>query len=85
MADKKEKTPLTPEQKARRRAAKVVAWTIWSNAYRIANPNATKEERRAAWAEAKGGEHKLLARRIVKALENKGYGFSEKAPAIAAE
>lgn len=78
------KTPLTAEKKARRRAAKVVGWAVWSDAFRAANPKATKEERRAAWNVAKG-QNKRLGSKVVKALEKRGYELNVKPAPVAAE
>ncbi len=42
-------TPLTEEQKMRRRVARTIGRTIWRGEFKATNPDATKEEMAAGW------------------------------------
>ena len=72
MAEKNKKTPATPEQKARRKATRLIGFTEWRQTWRTANPEATKEERKKAWAAARKASTKS-ARKTLKALEKGGF------------
>ncbi|GGD41097.1 hypothetical protein [Sinisalibacter lacisalsi] len=74
-AKEKTKTPLTPEQKAeraaRRKAAKVIGFTTFRQEWRAANPEGTKEQRKAAWDAARKDAVRK-ASRLVRSLEKGG-------------
>lgn len=74
MADSKAKTPATPEQKARRRASQLMAFTAWRQEWRAANPDGTKEQRKEAWAKVRRTETRS-ARKTLKALEKAGFSL----------
>lgn len=82
------KTPLTEEQKMRRRVARLIGRTAWFQEFKEQNPKATKEEREAAWKDARKGATKRGAR-VLNVLTKRGYSFShtpfEKAAKAAAE
>lgn len=84
----KTKTPLTEEQKMRRRVARLIGRTAWFQEFKEQNPSATKEEREAAWKDARKGATKRGSR-LLRVLTKKGYSFThtpvEKAPQAAAE
>ncbi|MCI2398581.1 hypothetical protein [Aliiroseovarius subalbicans] len=75
MAEKKDaaavKTPATPEQKLRRKASRVIGYTVWMDGYRAANPKATKDERKAAWQAARKAQTQV-GRKTLKALGKQG-------------
>ena len=85
MAEAETKTPLTEEQKKRRWAGRKIAFLYFNQQYRIDNPEASKEERKAAWKEAKRTQTKI-ALRTLNQLERAGFGISvPEKPAEAAE
>jgi len=67
----KTKTPATPEQKARRKAVKLMGYTKFRQEWRAANPEGTKEQRKEAWAGARKDEIKM-ARLALRAMEKSG-------------
>lgn len=83
MAETTEQTPKTPEQTALRKAVRLVAYTAWLQDFRAAHPDATQEERKAAWATAKQGEIRK-GRKVVKALKSKGYDLTRAEQAVEA-
>jgi hypothetical protein len=76
----KTKTPLTEEQKTRRRVARLIGRTAWFQDFKAQHPEATKEEREAAWKDARKTATKRGAR-LVSVLEKKGYSLSYAPPA----
>jgi len=72
MADTAKKPVRTPEQQAQTKAVRLVAYTVWLQSYRAANPKATDEERKAAWNAAKKDQLRA-GRRALKALARKGF------------
>lgn len=66
----KQKTS-TPEQQARRKAARVIGYTAWRDDWNAANPEGTPEARKAAWEGART-EATQNARKILRTLEKKG-------------
>ncbi|WP_243613193.1 hypothetical protein [Shimia aestuarii] len=84
----KTKTPLTEEQKMRRRVARLIGRTAWFQEFRAQHPTASKQERDAAWKDARKAATKRGAR-LVRVLAKKGYSLSytpvETAAADAAE
>lgn len=72
MAETTDKTPKTPEQTAIRKAVRLVAYTAWLQDFRDSNPDATQDQRKLAWEEAKKDELRK-GRKIIKALKRKGY------------
>ena len=71
-AEKKPATPPTPEEKALRKATKMLAFNSWRQEWRAANPEGTREQRKEAWDKVRKAETKN-ARRALKALEKGGY------------
>lgn len=67
-----EKKIATPEQKASRRAAKILAFHAWQQDWAASNPSGTKEERKEAWVAVSGPEMRK-ARKALKRLEKGGY------------
>ena len=65
-------TPLTDEQKMRRRVARTIGRNIWRSEYKGANPEATKEQINAAWQGARKTATKS-GMRAVRALEREGF------------
>jgi hypothetical protein len=67
-----EKAAVTPEQKATRRAAKILAFYTWRQDWTAANPSATKDDLQAAWSAVSGPELRK-ARKAIKRLEKGGF------------
>ena len=88
MATESEEAPAkverTPEQMARRKAIRVVGYQGWLAEWNRANPEATAEARKAAWAEAKSLRMRD-ARRVMKRLEKNGLMIVPAPEAVAAE
>ncbi|MEQ8877174.1 MAG: hypothetical protein RIC49_12260 [Phycisphaerales bacterium] len=79
MVEAKTKTPLTEEQKQRRWAGRKLAFLHFDQQYRVANPEASKEERKAAWKEAKKAQTKI-AMRTLNQMERAGFGITMPTP-----
>lgn len=79
--DTTEKTPATPEERARRKAIKLIAYHGWLADWKRANPEADGETLKAAWGDVKG-QRMRDARRVVKRLEKGGLAVT---PAVAPE
>ncbi|MEQ8294155.1 MAG: hypothetical protein RIA08_18295 [Roseovarius sp.] len=79
MAEAKTKTPLTEEQKQRRWAGRKLAFLQFNQQYRATNPEASKEERNAAWKEAKKVQTKIALRTLTQ-MEKAGFGITAPAP-----
>ncbi len=75
MAEAKTKAPLTEEQKQRRWAGRKLAILHFNQQFSAANPEASKEERKAAWKEAKKAQTKIALRTLTQ-LEREGFGIS---------
>lgn len=73
----KEKAPLTDEQRLRARAGLTIGRGIWQAGYKAENPEATKEQRSAAWKEVRK-EFKKIGMKSLKALEKNGLQVVEK-------
>lgn len=84
MTEATTKTPLTEEQKQRRRAGRVLAFALFSANYQAENPGADKEARKAAWKTARKG-HTKIAMKALRQLERKGFALSAPMPMEAAE
>jgi len=69
------KTPLTEEQKMRRRVARLLGRTSWFQEYKAQNPTATKEERDAAWKDARK-EATKRGSRLMKVLTKRGFSVT---------
>lgn len=80
MAETQERQAKTPEQIAMRKAARLIAYTAWLQTYRAEHPEASDSERKAAWGAVKADEMKK-GRKVLKALERKGYALT---PPVAA-
>lgn len=72
MADEQEKKTVSPEQKAARRAVRVLAFSTWRASWKAENPAGTKEDRKLAWDAVRSDEVRK-ARKMVKALERGGF------------
>lgn len=80
MAEAKTRTPLTEEQKQRRWAGRKLAFLQFNQQFRAANPEAGKQERKAAWKDAKKAQTKMAMRTLTQ-MERAGFGFTVPAPA----
>lgn len=69
------KTPLTEEQKMRRRAGRTIARVMFRADYQASSPEATKEELNAAWTE-KGKAYTKTGMRAVRMLEKQGFALT---------
>ncbi|WP_281844081.1 hypothetical protein [Sinisalibacter aestuarii] len=58
--------------KTRRKAVRTLAYNTWRREWRAANPGATKEQRKEAWAAVRAAEVRK-ARLTMKALEKGGF------------
>lgn len=65
-------TPLTEEQKMRRRVARSIARTFWRAEFKGANPEASKEEFNKSWNEVRKAKTKV-AMIAIKSLEKDGF------------
>ena len=72
-----QKTPPTPEHKMRMRIGRTIGRGIWLTGYKSEHPDATKEERQAAWNEARKDFTKI-GLKALKTLEKTGYQVIEK-------
>lgn len=61
-----------PETKTRRKAAQAIAYDIWRQDWRRANPEGSRDERDRDWDAVRGDELKK-ARRVLAALERGGF------------
>lgn len=66
------KVPPSDEQKLRMRVGRTIGRGVWLTGFKAENPNATKDERRAAWDEAREDFTKV-GMRALKTLEKTGY------------
>ena len=73
------KTPLTEEQKARRRAGRTLARAMFAERMKETQPDMTHAERKEAW-KAEGKAETRRAMRLVKKLEKSGFTLSWTAP-----
>jgi len=75
-----DKKTRTPDQIARRKAARQLAFANWVQAWRAENPKATKADRKGAWNKVRR-EQTRMGLKTLKALEKKGYGLTMPAQA----
>lgn len=73
------KTPLTEEQKTRRRAGRTLGRALWRQEFDAANPEATREERSLAWKTV-SKERTKVGMRAMRQLEKAGFQVIETAP-----
>jgi len=73
-----EKAPPSPEHKMRMRIGRSLGRGVWLTGYKVENPTATKEERQAAWHEARKDFTKV-GMRALKSLEKNGFEVVPKA------
>ncbi len=66
-----------PEHKMRMRVGRTIGRGVWLTGYDAEHPNATKEERAAAWDKDRKDFTKI-GLRALKALERKGYQVTER-------
>jgi hypothetical protein len=71
MAEEKKKAPASPEKVLQRRAARKMAFATWRQAWRAANPEGSKEQRKEAWTAVRRAETKKFVKAL-KALEKSG-------------
>ncbi|MBU2992737.1 hypothetical protein Q4555_03980 [Octadecabacter sp. 1_MG-2023] len=67
----------TSEHKLRMRVGRTIGRGVWMTGFKAENPNATKEERRAAWYEVQKDFTKI-GMKALKTLEKTGYQVIEK-------
>ena len=67
----------TPEHKLRMKAGRTIGRGVWSAGHKAEFPDATKEERNAAWQEARKDFTKIGMKGL-KALEKNGFQVTEK-------
>lgn len=63
------------EAKEFREAAKQIAYGVWKHNFRIANPQASDEERKKAWDEAREVQVKA-GKKALQALQKAGFAVS---------
>ncbi len=76
-AKKTVKKEHSPEHKQRMRIGRTIGRSIWLTGYKAEHPQATKEERQAAWSEARKDFTKIGLKSL-KTLEKTGYQVVEK-------
>ena len=74
---KADKDTTSPEHKMRMKAGRTIGRGVWLTGYKAENPDATKEERQAAWNEARKDFTKI-GMKALKTLEKTGYQVVEK-------
>ena len=67
----------TPDHLLRRRIGRTIGRGVWEAGYRAEFPDASKEERKAAWEEARKDFTKV-GLRALKTLEKTGYEVVQK-------
>lgn len=67
----------SPEKKMRIRAARNIGRGVWVVGYNAENPTATKEDRQAAWHEARK-EFTKIGMGALRSLEKSGFEVTEK-------
>ena len=67
----------TPEHKMRMRIGRTIGRGVWEAGYRAEFPDATKEERKAAWQDARKDFTKV-GMRALKTLEKTGFDVVKK-------
>ena len=72
MTDENTRTPLTEEQKQRRRVGRKIGHAIFLEQFSAENAEATKEDRQAAW-KAERNAHTKLGLRVLKQIERAGF------------
>lgn len=72
MVKKTTKTPLTEEQKQRRRVGRSIGLACFNAQFKADHPEAGKEERKAAWKEARKAQTRI-GMRALKQLEQAGF------------
>lgn len=73
------KLKASPDAIAHRRAVKRLAFHVWRQDWRKANPEGTPEQRKAAWAEAAREERRKLGKAL-RLLEKRGFKLVEAQP-----
>ena len=73
----KAKINRTPEQRLRTRIGLTIGRGVWLAGYKIENPDATSEERKEAWKEARK-DFKKIGMKALKTLEKTGFEVVEK-------
>ena len=79
MTDEKTRTPLTEEQKQRRRVGRKIGHAIFTQQFSAENAGATGEERKAAWKAARKA-HTKLGLRVLKQIERAGFTITPPQP-----
>lgn len=70
---KKEPATLSPEEaRQERKTAQLLAFNRWRLDWRAANPEASKDDRRAAWLEVRKSEVRK-SRKALRAVVKNGY------------
>lgn len=68
------KAPLSDEQKQRRRAGRGIALAFFNASFKAQNPDATKEERKTAWKEARKAQTRI-GMRALRQMERAGLAI----------
>jgi len=79
MTEETTKTPLTEEQKQRRRVGRSIGLAFFNANYKAQNPDATKEDRKAAWKAARKTQTKI-GMRALRQIERAGLAILPAAP-----
>jgi len=80
MAVAAKKIERTPEHRLRTRVGLTIGRGVWLATYKMENPNATAEERKVAWKEARK-DFKKIGMKALKTLEKNDFEVIEK-PAV---
>ena len=72
-----EKPAKSPELKMRMKVGRTIGRGVWLTGYKAENPDATKEQRKAAWIEARKDFTKI-GLNALKTLEKSGFHVAEK-------
>ena len=67
---------LTEEQALRKRAGRTIGRGVWLVGFEASHPNATKEEKKAAWAEDRR-DFKVIGMKALRTLEKAGMKVVE--------
>ena len=77
MAEAAKKIERTPEHRMRTRIGLTIGRGVWLAGYKIEHPDATAEERKTAWKEARK-DFKKIGTKALKTLEKTGFEVTEK-------
>lgn len=83
MTDDTTRTPLTEEQKQRRRVGRSIGLAFFTANYKADNPQASKEDRKAAWKAARKAQTRI-GMRALRQIELAGLAIVPAAPRVEA-